>query len=87
MAPDYCERAGYPLGTGLRAGEAQLADAAAEAGISPRIYRRELQREYRTRLAAIRAANLAETDDSEEKSPVPANRLSRPQSNDQTGWN
>lgn len=65
VAPDYCERAGDRLGAGVHAGEAQLADAAAEAGISPHTYRRDLQREYRVRLAEVRGANLVETDDSE----------------------
>ena len=64
-ALDYSQRAGDRLGAGVQAGEAQLADAAAEVGISPHAYRRELQREYRTRLAEVRGANLAETDDSE----------------------
>lgn len=65
VAVDYSERAGDRLRAGLQAGEAQLADAAAEAGISPHTYRRELQREYRARLAEVRGANLPETDDSE----------------------
>jgi hypothetical protein len=62
---EFSERAGDRLTVGVQAGEAQLADAAAEAGVSPRDYRRGLQREYRMRLAEVRGANLAQTDDSE----------------------
>ncbi len=63
--PEFSQWAGSRLGTGLEAGEAELFAAAEGSGRSLRNYRKLLQNQYRTRLAEVRRANSAETDDSE----------------------
>jgi hypothetical protein len=64
-SPEFSEWAGAPLGSGLQAGEAELAAAAEASGRSLRSYRKLLQNHYRTRLAEVRRANSSESDDSE----------------------
>ena len=64
-SPEFLEWAGERLGAGVRAGEAELAGAAAESDQSLHGYRKLLQNRYHVRLAEVRRANAAESDDSE----------------------
>ena len=63
--PDYLQWAGHRLARALEATEAELGDAAETAGVSLHAYRKSLQARYRERLAAVRRANSADSDESE----------------------
>ena len=63
--PEFSEWAGARLGAGLASGEAELVAEAEASGRSLRSYRKLLQIQYRTRLAEVRRANSAESDDAE----------------------
>ena len=64
-SPEFLEWAGERLGAGLRAGETELAAAAEDSNLSLHGYRKLLQTQYHVRLAEVRRANAAETEDSE----------------------
>ena len=61
---EFSAWAGHRLEAGLQAADTQLAEAAAESGLTLHAYRKSLQNQYRTRLTEVRRNN-SEADDSE----------------------
>lgn len=63
--PEFLQWAGHRLGAAVQAAEAAVVQAAEEAGVSPRMYRKSLENHYRGLLGAVRRANSSESSDAE----------------------
>ena len=63
--PEFLHWAGGRIGTGVQLAEDRLNERAGEAGVTPRVYRRSLQKRYRARLEEVRRANAEQDNESE----------------------